>query len=56
MLQEVHEALASTLIALAGLHALAAIVMSRIERTNLIGAMITGVKVRSGTTPSRSSR
>lgn len=52
-LQEVHETLASTLIALAGLHALAAIVMSRIERTNLIGAMFTGVKVRSGTTSSR---
>ncbi|WP_374326947.1 cytochrome b/b6 domain-containing protein [Azonexus sp.] len=43
-LQEVHETLASTLIGLAGLHALAAIVMSRVERTNLILAMITGVK------------
>jgi cytochrome b len=43
-LQELHETLASTLIALAGLHALAAIVMSRVERTNLILAMITGIK------------
>ncbi len=45
-LQELHEALASALIALAGLHALAAIVMSRVERTNLVAAMVTGVKVR----------
>lgn len=43
-LQELHETLATTLIAFAGLHALAAIVMSRVERTNLILAMITGVK------------
>jgi len=45
-LQELHEGLASTLIAFAGFHAVAAILMSRIERTNLIAAMITGVKVR----------
>lgn len=45
-LQELHEGLASALIGLAGLHAAAAIVMSRFERTNLIAAMITGVKVR----------
>lgn len=45
-LQELHEGLASALIGLAGLHAAAAIVMSRVERTNLIAAMITGVKVR----------
>ena len=44
--QELHEALASTLIACAGLHAAAAIVMGRIEGTNLIRAMVTGVKVR----------
>jgi cytochrome b len=43
-LQELHEVLASTLIGLAALHALAAIVMGRIERTNLVLAMITGVK------------
>lgn len=45
-MQELHEVLASTLIALAGLHALAAIMMSRVERTNLIAAMFTGVKIR----------
>jgi cytochrome b len=45
-LQELHETLASTLIAFAGLHAVAAIVMSRLERTNLIGAMVSGVKIR----------
>lgn len=45
-LQELHEVLASTLIGLAVLHALAAIVMGRIERTNLVLAMITGVKKR----------
>lgn len=45
-LQELHEVLASALIALAGLHAAAAILMSRIERTNLVAAMFTGVKQR----------
>lgn len=45
-LEELHEALASMLVGLAGLHAAAAIVMGRLERTNLIGAMITGVKLR----------
>lgn len=45
-LQELHEWLASALIALAGLHAAAAIIMGRIERTNLVAAMFTGVKQR----------
>ena len=45
-MEELHEGLASTLIALAGLHAAAAIVMGRIERTNLVAAMVTGIKVR----------
>ncbi|MBN8442354.1 MAG: cytochrome b/b6 domain-containing protein [Thauera sp.] len=45
-LEDLHEALASTLITLAGLHAASAIVMGRLERTNLIGAMVTGVKLR----------
>lgn len=45
-LQELHEAFASTLIGLAVLHAAAAIIMSRIEGINLIGAMISGVKTR----------
>lgn len=44
--QELHEGLASTLIACAGLHALAAIIMGRIEGTNLIAAMVSGVKKR----------
>ena len=38
--------LAVTLIALAGLHAAAAIVMGRLERTNLVHAMLTGIKIR----------
>ncbi|PXW99437.1 cytochrome b [Sphaerotilus hippei] len=45
-LQELHELLASTLIALAGLHAAAALVMGRLEGVNLVRAMITGVKDR----------
>ena len=49
-LQELHEMLASTLIAFAGIHAAAAVVMSHLERTNLIAAMITGVKIRRGQT------
>lgn len=45
-LQELHEMLGSALMALAGLHAAAAIIMGRIERTNLVAAMFTGVKRR----------
>jgi cytochrome b len=45
-LQELHALIASALISLAGLHAAAAILMSRIERTNLVAAMFTGVKRR----------
>jgi cytochrome b len=45
-LQELHGFLANTLIALAGLHASAALVMGRIERTRLVKAMVTGVKER----------
>jgi cytochrome b len=52
-LQETHEAIASALIALAGLHAAVAIVMSRLERVNLVGAMFTGVKRRPGDQPGR---
>lgn len=52
-LQELHEMLASTLIVFAGIHAAAAVVMSHLERTNLIAAMITGVKVRRGQTERR---
>ncbi len=43
-LMELHEGLANSLLIAAGLHAAAAIVMSRIERVNLVRAMITGVK------------
>lgn len=45
--EEVHEALANLLMVLAGAHALAAIVLGRIEKTHLIKAMITGIKHRS---------
>jgi cytochrome b len=45
-LQDLHETLANTLILLAGVHVAAAIVMSRIERVNLVAAMVTGVKRR----------
>jgi cytochrome b len=45
-LEDVHEAIAQTLIVLAGLHAAAAIVMGRMERTRLVKAMVTGVKER----------
>jgi cytochrome b len=45
-LMDLHELLANTLIAMAGLHALAALVMGRLERTRLIRAMFTGVKER----------
>ncbi len=45
-LEEVHEALANTLLLLAGLHATAAIVMGRLEGVNLVRAMFTGKKER----------
>lgn len=44
--QELHEGLAAMLVWLAALHAAAALVMGRIERTRLIKAMVTGVKER----------
>lgn len=43
-LEEVHEVLANALLAAAGLHALAAVVMGRLEGTGLVRAMVTGVK------------
>lgn len=45
-LQDTHEAIANTLIGLAALHVAAAIVMSRLERINLVAAMVTGIKQR----------
>lgn len=44
--QELHEGLADWLMPLVGLHAAAALVMGRIERTRLVKAMVTGVKER----------
>ena len=43
---DLHGWMADALIALAGLHASAAIVMGRVERTRLTKAMFTGVKER----------
>lgn len=43
-LQDLHEVLANTLLWAAGLHAAAAIVMGRVERINLVQAMVTGIK------------
>lgn len=45
-LQDAHEWLGSALIALAFVHALAAIAMGRWERTHLVRAMVTGRKER----------
>src|SRR5690606_16693311 len=44
--QDLHAALAEALLWLAGLHAAAALVMGRLERTRLVKAMLTGVKER----------
>lgn len=43
-LQDLHEGLGEGLMPMVGVHALAAIVMGRIERTRLVKAMVTGVK------------
>ena len=45
-LQDLHRYLANALMTLAGLHASAALVMGRIERTRLVKAMVTGIKER----------
>lgn len=45
-LEDVHALLAHAIIASAAVHAAAAVVMGRLERTRLIKAMITGVKER----------
>jgi cytochrome b len=45
-LQNLHRYLANTLIGFVGLHAAAALIIGRIERTRLIKAMVTGVKER----------
>jgi cytochrome b len=43
-LQNLHRDIGNVLIGMAALHAVAAIVMGRIERTRLIKAMVTGIK------------
>lgn len=45
-LQELHEGLGEWLMPMVGLHAAAALIMGRIERTRLVKAMVTGVKER----------
>ena len=45
-LQDLHEGLGEWLMPMVGLHAAAAIIMGRIERTRLVKAMVTGVKER----------
>lgn len=45
-LQDLHEGLGEWLLPMVGLHAAAAIIMGRIERTRLVKAMVTGVKER----------
>lgn len=45
-LQDLHELLANMLIGLVAMHVSAALIMSHVERTNLIAAMVTGSKVR----------
>eukprot|EP01036_Dinobryon_divergens_P042777 gene42777-56861_t len=45
-MEELHETLANALMALAALHAAAALVMGRLEGVNLVKAMVTGVKVQ----------
>lgn len=43
-LQDAHETLANVLLMTAGMHAIAAIVIGRLERVRLVKAMVTGVK------------
>jgi cytochrome b len=45
-LQDLHEISGEVLLLSAGLHAAAALVMGRLERTRLLKAMVTGVKER----------
>lgn len=45
-LQEVHETVANVLLISAGIHAAAALIMGRLERTRLLKAMVTGTKER----------
>jgi cytochrome b len=44
--QNIHRYIGNALIGMATMHATAAIIMGRVERTRLIKAMVTGVKER----------
>lgn len=44
LLEDLHEAVASLMLAVVGVHVLAVIVSSRLHRENLVGSMITGRK------------
>lgn len=44
LLEEVHELIANGLMSLVFVHVLAAVVLGKIERVNLVSAMVTGVK------------
>lgn len=44
LLEEVHELIANCLMSLVFVHVLAAVVLSKVERVNLVSAMVTGVK------------
>lgn len=43
-MEEAHEIIGNLLMSLVGLHVAAAIVLSKLENTNLVAAMITGTK------------
>lgn len=45
-IMEMHEVLSHAIIMLAGLHGMAAVILGHLEKTNLIKAMLTGVKHR----------
>ncbi|OGB07979.1 MAG: cytochrome B [Burkholderiales bacterium RIFCSPHIGHO2_12_FULL_69_20] len=44
LMEELHEALASTMLTVVGVHVLAVMISSRLHHENLVGAMITGRK------------
>ena len=44
LLEEMHELIANGLMSLVFVHVLAALVLSKIERVNLVSAMVTGIK------------
>jgi cytochrome b len=44
LMEEIHEIIGNFLMSLVGLHVAAAILLSKLEKTNLVSAMITGIK------------